>query len=109
LPLQVACAKGVHLFPDWWAVAETNYEGAPQCWGRSTEEVISNCEIWNATHAIIYQESSSNLDEKWGKEFELISDFDWSRYQYLFRGVDLWSSKQPTPKWFLLRYKKRLP
>lgn len=104
LPLQVASRKEIHLFPDWWAVAETNYEGAPQCWGRSLDEVINNCQRWNARYAMIYQEAGSILEEKWNESFEFISEFDWGDYQYLFRCEQLWPKDKPTPKWFLLRY-----
>ena len=79
LPLMVASNRK-YLFPDWWAVAETNYEGAPQCWGRSLDEVIKNCETWNAKYAIVYQVSDSAL-EKWNKDFELVAEFDWKSYK----------------------------
>ena len=105
-PLQVASKREVHLFPDWWAVAETNYEGAPQCWGRAVAEVEENCERWGADYAIVYQESGTRLSEQWDEAFENISEFDWADYQHLFRGVKLWPYDRPTPKWFLLRYKR---
>lgn len=105
-PLQVASKREVHLFPDWWAVAETNYEGAPQCWGRSAAEVEDNCERWGADYAIVYQKSGTRLSEKWDDAFEKVSEFDWAHYQHLFRGVKLWPDDRPTPKWFLLRYKR---
>ena len=31
----VAADKRGSDFSDWYAVEETNFEGAPQCWGRS--------------------------------------------------------------------------
>lgn len=105
LPLQVASKNKIHLFPDWWAVAETNYEGAPQCWGRSIQDVVDNCERWRANYAIIYQETGSKLAEGWNNKFDLISEFDWGNYQHLLRAVDLWPQDKPTPKWFLLRKK----
>ena len=103
LPLQVASNKEVHLFPDWHAVVETNHEGAPQCWGRSLDEVIENCDRWGAGFAIIYQESGTDLDKRWAANFRCISEFDWAHYLYLFEGVRLWPTDKPTPKWFLLR------
>ncbi len=105
LPLLVASQNEFHLFPDWWTVAETNYEGAPQCWGRSLDDVIRNCQRWNARYTMIYQESGSRLDEKWNGSFELISEFDWCDYQHLSECEQLWSKNKPTPKWFLLRYR----
>jgi len=103
MPLQVASSKEVHLFPDWYAVAETNYVGAPQCWGRSVDKVIKNCDRWQADFAIVYQESGTDLDEQWTADFHCISEFDWSDYLYLLRGASLWPKDKPTPKWFLLR------
>jgi hypothetical protein len=70
------------------------------------DEVINNCLTWNAKYAIVYQETGSKLEEKWGEVFELVSEFDWSTHMHLFRGVELWSRDKPTPKWFLLRYGK---
>ena len=75
LPLYVASKNELHLFPDWWAVAETNYQGSPKCWGRSVKEVIQNCQNWGAEFAIIYQEKST-LDKKWSQHFDEISIFD---------------------------------
>ena len=103
LPLQVASSKEVHLFPDWWAVLETNYDGAPQCWGRSVGEVVENCDRWGADFAIIYQESGTDLDERWKLDFRHLSEFDWADYLHLFKGVNLWPKNKPAPKWFLLR------
>lgn len=103
LPLMAASKKKIHLFPDWWAVAETNYEGATQCWGRSPEEVTDNCRRWEAEYAIIYQESGTDLDDIWVERFHLVSEFDWANYMHLLRGVDVWANGKPTPKWFLLR------
>ncbi len=104
LPLQVASKKGIHLFPDWWAVAETNYEGAPQCWGRTPDEVKGNCERWGANYAIVYQQMGSILDPIWMKDFELLSEFDWGDYFASPPDLELWWASNPTPKWFLLHY-----
>jgi len=103
LPLQIASKNAFHLFPDWWAVAETNYEGAPQCWGRSVEHVVDNCRRWDADYAIIYQATGEQLHSRWTDQFSLLSEFDWGDYLHLLRGVHLWPCDQLTPKWFLLR------
>ena len=101
--LYVAAEKDIHVFPDWYAVSETNYEGAPQCWGRSVDKVIENCDRWRADFAIIYQESGTDLDNQWTADFHCVSEFDWADYLHLLRGVSLWPKDKPTPKWFLLR------
>ena len=107
LPLQVASSKEVHLFPDWYAVLETNYEGAPECWGRSVDEVIENCDRWQVDFAIIYQEAGTDLDEQWTTDFHCVSEFDWADYLHLLRGVCLWPNDKPTPKWFLLQQRSK--
>lgn len=105
LPLQIASKNEIHLFPDWWAVSETNYRDAPQCWGRSIKEILDNCYRWNANFVIIYQETNTKLSAKWLDHFDLLSEFDWGDYEYLLRGVALWSEGKSTPKWFLLKIK----
>jgi hypothetical protein len=106
LPLNIASQKSFHLFPDWWAVAQTNYIGAPQCWGRSVDDVVDNCRRWDANFSIIYKATGDQLDSEWNNHFTLVSEFDWGDYLHLLRGVDLWPCDQPTPKWFLLCWNK---
>ena len=105
VPLCVAADRGIHLFPDTYAVMETNFEGAPQCWGRSIDEVVSNCKRWKASYAIIYQETCTEIDRRWLDEFNCVSEFDWSDSTTLLRGADLWKRGNPVPKWFLLKRK----
>jgi hypothetical protein len=104
LPLYVAAKKKLHLFPDWYAVAQTNYKGAPNIWGRKIVEVVKNCKLWNAKYAIIYQQSQTLLDKKWLKNFKLINELDWrTKYNQLILGHYFWE-KNP-PRWFLLKLK----
>ncbi len=102
-PLYVAAEKGVHLLPDWYAVMETNYQGAPQCWGRSAEEVLDNVKRWGATHAVVYQESGTELEPEWKDHFCTVGTFDWGDFVPHLRGVRLWPKDLPAPKWFLLK------
>jgi hypothetical protein len=101
--LCVAAEKGIHAFPDWYAVAETNYEGAPQCWGRSVDAVVTNCAHWDADYALIYQAAGTEIDEKWLHQFEVIGSVDWADITPASSDVQLWSAENPTPKWFLLK------
>lgn len=103
LPLFVASDKGVHLFPDWYAVSETNYEGAPQIWGREPDEVKDNLVRWATSYVIVYQTTKTDLDERWREDFELVAEFEWSNHLDSLRGVHLWSADLATPKWFLLK------
>lgn len=103
LPLYLASLKGFRLFPDWYAVMETNYQGAPQCWGRTYDEVLDNCIRWKADFAVVYQESGTILDPVWLQGFDCLSQLDWELYRSQFRGFEIWPSSVPTPQWFLLR------
>ena len=103
LPIQICLKKGVHLFPDWWAVSSTNYVGSPNFWGRSLDAVLENCEKWHSEFVIIYQDSKTTLDKSWLNNFEKLSELDWSCYQDLLHNSYLWTNGVITPKWFLLR------
>ena len=104
LPLYVAAKKKLHLFPDWYAVAQTNYKGAPNIWGRKKEDVVKNCKLWTAKYAIIYQRSQTLVDKKWLKNFKLINELDWgSKYNKLILGDYFW--ERNPPRWFLLKLK----
>lgn len=102
-PLYIASLRGIHLMPDWYAVADTNYPSAPQCWGRSPNAVYANCERWNASYAIIYQETETLLSEEWSKSFTCISKLDWKDYMPHAKSFSLWNKSNFTPKWFLLK------
>ena len=102
-PLYVASKNNFHIFPDWWAVGETNYKGAPQIWGRSLKDVLKNLDFWNAKYTIIYQKTGTKLEKKWKQDFELISELDWKTMHDNIKGFNLWNASLPTPKWFLLK------
>jgi len=105
LPLYVASKNAFHLFPDWYAVTQTNYLGAPNCWGRNPEEVSENMGRWHAKFAVIYQDSETDLEKKWLNQYELLSTFDWKEYLPMLRGVKMWYTGSAIPKWFLLKSK----
>lgn len=104
-PLVVAAEKNIHLFPDWYAVMETNYEGAPSIWGRSITAVLKNLMYWKASYAIIYQDAGTEIACDWLEEFEVISEFDWT----LALNTDAMLQLVPKPlipsKWWLLKLK----
>jgi hypothetical protein len=105
LSLYVACRKGIHLFPDWWTVSESNFEGASIFWGRSAAEVHINCCNYDSSYAIIYQDSTTELDKSWDHKFKLISILDWKDYADELNGEELWTGTPP--KYFLLQCNKR--
>lgn len=102
LPLFVAASRGVLLLPDWYAVAETNYVGAPSCWGRSLAQVQVNAKTWQASHVIVYHDSAQSLDPSWARAgFIEIGTFDWGDWLHELEGIALWRSAKP-PCWRLL-------
>lgn len=102
LPLFVAASRGVHLMPDWYAVAETNHEGAADCWGRSLSQVRAHAAANAASHVIVYHDSGDELDPAWSQAgFALIASFDWGDWLHELQGVALWRSAKP-PCWRLL-------
>ncbi len=102
-PLTVAVEKKIHLFPDWWAVGETNYKEAPEIWGRSINDVKSNLNFWETKYVIVYQDSDTELDPVWIPEFEIISTIDWAKKFPDFRKWNLINNNLAAPKWWLLK------
>lgn len=95
---------GIAVIPDWAAIADYNYEGAPGFWGRTPEAVIRNLEQWNCDYAVTYTTDSQRLDESWEKcGFEILSTLDWSDLGHLLENRI--PTKAPPPKWWLLRRK----
>lgn len=102
-PLVIAAEKEFHLFPDWYAVSQTNYKDAPSFWGRDISIVIKNMLFWKADYVIIYQDSDTELDPSWKvSEFKEVSKFSWAKQEKYMRGVKPYSGK--TPDWWLLKY-----
>jgi hypothetical protein len=102
LPLYIAAEKNFHLMPDWWAVFEVNYEGAPEFWGRDVESVKANLEQWKADYALVYQEDNPELAPQWQKAgFEVLGRFSWKDCN--FRSTPLSSMELELPIWWLLK------
>ncbi len=102
-PLLAATEKKIHLFPDWWAVAETNYVGAPKIWGRDIETVKANLNLWNTNYVVIYQDCKTTLEDKWNGSFEIISSVDWSELCPDFVESEFIKPTLLPPKWWLLK------
>ena len=103
LPLYISATRGIHFMPDWWAVFETNHEGAPDFWGRSVAEVRKNVDYWHADFAVVYQESGSALDDAWSKAgFVPCAEFDWAEFTPVPLEYGPWLGDR-IPKWWLLR------
>ncbi|TGO02868.1 hypothetical protein PN36_17470 [Candidatus Thiomargarita nelsonii] len=99
LPFYIASCKKIHFMPDWWAVFEVNYEGAPEFWGRNVKEVLRNVEQWKVDYVVIYQDNDTELDKEWlDAGFESLTEFCWKDYSTLLQGTTLL-----TPTWWLLK------
>jgi hypothetical protein len=102
LPLYVCAERGVHLFPDWHAVAETNHPDAPEFWGREPEQVLHHARSWAAAYAIVYTDAGEPLARRWGEAgFVPLARLDWSDWAGALDGHKLWRSAKP-PCWHLL-------
>ena len=102
-PLVVAAEKEIHLFPDWYAVLETNNEEAPPIWGRSIKDVKINLAYWNARYVVVYQNSGEELASDWCDSFEVISELDWIDILDEATISNIISTKVNPPKWWLLK------
>lgn len=76
--LYIANKRAIHLLPDWWAVFQTNYEGAPSFWGREINEVFSNAKEWKANYVIVYTDPEQLLGREWEMAgFVILARLDW--------------------------------
>lgn len=103
LPLLVAAKKNIHMLPDWWAVGETNYKGAPQCWGRSLDEVSANCSYWDTIYSVVYIDDESELGSDWLSMFQVLATFDWNEVDSQLLNDVLHSKSKARLKWLLLK------
>jgi hypothetical protein len=102
LPRYVAAKQGVHLVPDWYAIADTNTPGSPSWWGRSPDAVQANAERLGASHVVVYGDSGASLDGGWARlGFTEKTSFDWGDWSASLDGEVLWRSSRP-PRWWLL-------
>ncbi|RQW77684.1 MAG: hypothetical protein EHM14_13795 [Methanothrix sp.] len=108
LLLELACytstVRGIHYMPDWWAVFELNYVGAPDFWGQDVSTVLQNIKRWKADYLVIYQlESGTALDSKWKNAgFRPVNKFAWSDYAEELQNC----SNGLLPDWWLLEIPK---
>jgi len=108
VPLYVASERSFHCLPDWYAVFDTNYVGAPSLWGRTPEQVIERVKQWKADYVLIYQESGSELDIEWERRgFVPVGMLDWGEVvDQELEGERCWSKHCADPVWWLLSVPK---
>ena len=92
------------VFPDWWAVFENNTMDSPGFWGRTPTEVLANLKQWDGDHALIYQNSGTDLNPQWSEfGFTELASMDWGLLlDKELDGESCWGEK-PAPKWYLLK------
>ncbi len=105
LALYAASHRRIHLFPDWWAVFDLNYDGAASPWGRDPESVLAKMDEWKAGYAIVYTVGEQPLGPEWNNEFEVLTRLAWSDYEGELRGERLYTAEKPV--WWLLRRSRR--
>ena len=103
LLLFAASEREVHLFPDWYAVAETNYEGAPSFWGRSVEEVVKNMRFWSANYVVVYTDNGEDLGSEWLESFSPVSFLEWNEKDAFYYKLDFLKNSQSLRWWLLER------
>ena len=96
--------RHVLVFPDWWAVFENNTMDSPGFWGRTPTEVLANLKQWDGDHALIYQNSGTDLNPQWSEfGFTELASMDWGLLlDKELDGESCWGEK-PAPKWYLLK------
>ncbi len=93
--------------PDWWAVFDLNYEGAPDFWGTDVTRVSKNASDWNAHFVVIYQEAGTTLHTQWEKAgFRVLTRFSWAEQESELQGIKPYTGK--TPEWWLLKVPEEL-
>lgn len=94
--------KEIHILPNWRAIFEMNYEGAPDFWGRDVESVFKNIMQWKADYVVVYQQSRTTLETKWVEAgFQTLEKFDWGDYDDVMRGQKPFGMEPPC--WWLLK------
>ncbi len=101
LLLYITAKKRIHFIPDWWAVAESNYQDARNFWGRDIHSVLKNIKEWKAGYIVVYQDTGTKLDAIWQENgFKVLSKFSWGNHEKELRGIKLYYGE--TPDWWLL-------
>ncbi len=101
--LYVAARRGIHLFPDWHAVAESNTDDESHIWGRSLTGVRTNLEHWQADFVLYYLAADDTLPDEWQNHYKIVGSFDYSHHLDDLRQAVPWSGDKPCPKFLLLQ------
>lgn len=103
--LYVAARKKIHLFPDWYAVSENNYPGAPSLWGRDVNSVLRNAQEREASHVIVYDTSEDVVSPIFIESdlFACVGELDWASIAGEFPVGYPYGTKNraKTPIWYI--------
>ena len=60
--------QGLHIFPDWYFIQETNTPDGLEVWGRKVSDVFSSREKISFTHFIAYETQTNPLPDEFHKD-----------------------------------------
>lgn len=103
--LNAAARRNIHCMPDWWAVSETNYLGAPEIWGDTPTKLLANCRYWKCSYAILYNDQIRSDDLDWLEYFDILNSYDWTDDNIGSADHRLWPSEVQAPVITLLKVK----
>ena len=102
LPKYIASTKDCFLFPDLFAVFDSNEEGKEFFWGRDIEKVKKHMSELDSRFVIVYTEERNSLEADWQEEFEQLGVFDWFEWaEKWFKDEEIHHGKLVT--WYLLK------
>lgn len=96
-----ASKKGIHVFPDEYAVFEDNIHKNIFLWGRDDDSIKRNIKFWKADYVIIYDTEKNPINiDKFG--YEIISKFNWNKFAENFKDTSPYGFLDH-PRWYLCK------
>lgn len=100
-----ASQRSILIFPNWYAISENNFVGAPEFWGRKYEDLIKNSKDYDCDHIIYHYEKKKGIDSKLLLEFKVLSKIEWQKYSNQLKNYTPWESGYDSPIFLLLKRK----
>jgi hypothetical protein len=98
-----AQSRSILVMPNWYAIAENNYVGACNFWGRDKRRIIENMELWGCNYVIYHLDESELLSQELLSEFTILKEFRWGNYLNAFGNYRPWPDQYISPKFLLLK------
>ncbi len=89
----IATQEEIHYFSDFWTIFTTNYEGAPDLWGRDKVSIQKNSNDWNIDYVAILQNENEEFDSKSIDYMDYIHSFDWRDYSQIFGDAGIYKNE----------------